>query len=94
MAPVFRKQHPYTSQASHSSSSESIQEKQIDDHDSMLEQPVLPWMKSESRNSMQSIDTTSLHMMKRLVPNDLQKKKRWSRHKWWLLFSNTMVNFL
>lgn len=94
------KKHPYTSQASHTSSSESIPQanhssssisRVEEDNDSLLQQPVLPWMKSESRNSMQSVDTTSLHVMKRLVPDDLNKKKRWSKHKWWLLLTNTIV---
>jgi hypothetical protein len=85
--PILAK-HPYTSQASHTSSSDSILQENAD---SLLEQPVLPWMKSESRNSMQS-STTSLHTMKRFVPNNLNKKKRWSKHKWWLLLANTMVH--
>lgn len=99
---LFGGNHPYTSQASHASSyasqashssNDSIQELPLNDidRDSLLEQPVLPWMKSESRNSIQSVDTNSLHVMKRLVPNNLNKKKRWSKHKWWLLLTNTMV---
>lgn len=60
-----------------------------------LPEPVLPWMKSESRQSLgsrNSVDTTSLHVVKRFAPDPaIKKKQRWTKHKWWLLLSNTLV---
>jgi hypothetical protein len=104
------KGHPYTSQTSQASSSVSLQDlrqhKQPQQYDSWesinhqqdhdLPEPVLPWMKSESRNSLgsrSSVDTTSLHIMKRQTPDttNTKKKQRWTKHKWWLLLSNTLV---
>ncbi|KAI8977878.1 tetraspanin Tsp2 [Pilobolus umbonatus] len=63
--------------------------------DNVLPEPVLPWMKSESRNSLgsrSSIDGASLHVMKRYTPDpNLKKKQRWTKHKWWLLLSNSLL---
>ena len=101
--------NPYTSQTSQASSSVSLQDlnqritttppQHSDSWESLqnddLPEPVLPWMKSESRQSIgshTSVDTTSLHVMKRQMPDPaIKKKQRWSKHKWWLLFSNTVV---
>lgn len=70
---------------------ESIHHQQDDE----LPEPVLPWMKSESRQSIgsrNSVDTTSLHVVKRYAPDPaIKKKQRWTKHKWWLLVSNTLV---
>lgn len=98
------KEHPYVSQPSHPSSSVSLQdmrpypkpyESAVDNN---LQEPVLPWMKSESRQSLgsrSSIDATSLHIVKRQFPDpSVKKKQRWSKHKWWLLLSNTLVTIL
>lgn len=98
----------YISQTSQASSSVSLQDlnqriatppQHADSWESLqnddLPEPVLPWMKSESRQSLgsrSSVDTTSLHVMKRQMPDPaIKKKQRWSKHKWWLLFSNTVV---
>jgi len=100
--------NPYTAQTSQASSSVSLQDlnqrivtppQHADSWDSLhnedLPEPVLPWMKSESRQSLgsrTSVDTTSLHVMKRQMPDPaVKKKQRWSKHKWWLLVSNTIV---
>ncbi|EPB84402.1 hypothetical protein HMPREF1544_08839 [Mucor circinelloides 1006PhL] len=100
--------NPYTAQTSQASSSVSLQDlnqrivtppQHTDSWDSLhnedLPEPVLPWMKSESRQSLgsrTSVDTTSLHVMKRQMPDPaVKKKQRWSKHKWWLLFSNTIL---
>ncbi|KAI9012552.1 tetraspanin Tsp2 [Phycomyces nitens] len=62
-----------------------------------LPEPVLPWMKSESRQSLggasrNSVDTASLHVVKRYAPDpNIKRKQRWTPHKWWLLFSNTAL---
>ena len=54
-------------------------------------------MKSESRQSFgsssrNSVDTASLHVVKRYAPDPaIKKKQRWTRHKWWLLLSNTLL---
>lgn len=67
----------------------------IHHQDDELPEPVLPWMKSESRQSIgsrNSVDTTSLHVVKRYAPDPaIKKKQRWTKHKWWLLLSNTLV---
>lgn len=67
----------------------------INHQDDELPEPVLPWMKSESRQSIgsrNSVDTTSLHVVKRYAPDPaIKKKQRWTKHKWWLLLSNTLV---
>lgn len=62
-----------------------------------LERPVLPWLR-ESRPSVvssktcSSVDASSLHFVKRNQPDpNIKRKQRWTKHKWWLLFSNTMV---
>lgn len=63
-----------------------------------LPEPVLPWMRSESRHSFgassrSSVESNSLHVMKRYVPDPDQKKRQiWTKRKWWILFSNTLVN--
>lgn len=86
-------QHPNNKRPQQYDSWESINHQQ--DHD--LPEPVLPWMKSESRNSLgssrSSVDATSLHIMKRQTPDNpnTKKKQRWTKHKWWLLLSNTVV---
>ncbi|KAI9263700.1 hypothetical protein BY458DRAFT_438650 [Sporodiniella umbellata] len=55
-----------------------------------LQRPVLPWMRTESFMSNNSME--SLHTMKRQwIDPTLKKKQRWSKHKWWLLFSNTLL---
>ncbi|KAI8334741.1 tetraspanin Tsp2 [Chlamydoabsidia padenii] len=61
-----------------------------------LPEPVLPWMRSESRQSLggisqTSVDTASLHVVKRHVPETIKKKQRWTLHKWWLLLSNSVL---
>ncbi|KAI8355146.1 hypothetical protein BD560DRAFT_407306 [Blakeslea trispora] len=106
--PAKRGGHPYAPQSSESSSYVSLQNlnshpnrPSILLHDSSDEQtdlrePVLPWMKSESRQSIgsqrSSVDASSLHIMKRQIPDTTTKKKqRWTKHKWWLLLSNTLV---
>ncbi|KAG1115641.1 hypothetical protein G6F42_013888 [Rhizopus arrhizus] len=77
--------NPYTAQTSQASSSVSLQDlnqrivtppQHTDSWDSLhnedLPEPVLPWMKSESRQSLgsrTSVDTTSLHVMKRQMPD-------------------------
>lgn len=83
----------YTTTSTTSNSIESVQypvlqSQQYNDGDSLLEQPTLPWMKSENNTS-----NTSLHTMKRTTDDDEGKKKRrrWSKHKWWLFLSNTLV---
>jgi hypothetical protein len=104
--------HPYTSQNSQASSSVSLQDlrsstsrqyeenssREEEEYDEDLPEPVLPWMKSESRQSIggsssrSSVDTTSLHVVKRYAPDPaIKKKQRWTRHKWWLLLSNSLV---
>jgi hypothetical protein len=93
--------HPYVSQASSSASLQDTRPnpRPYDSYESFpingLQEPVLPWMKSESRQSLgsrSSLDTTSLHIMKGQFPDPSAKKKqRWSKHKWWLLLSNTLV---
>ncbi|RCI03704.1 hypothetical protein CU098_010512 [Rhizopus stolonifer] len=92
---MLSKGHPYAPQVSCPSSSASLQDirphpRAMDSFDSRdLQEPVLPWMKTESR---QSLDTTSLHIMKRQLDDpSVKKKQRWSKHKWWLLLSNTML---
>lgn len=63
-----------------------------------LPEPVLPWMRSESRNSFgnmsrSSVESGSLHVVKRFVPDaSMKKKQRWTFHKWWLLLANTLVS--
>lgn len=102
--------HPYASQNSQASSSVSLQDMRhtsrpsttpVESWDSTqddLPEPVLPWMKSESRQSLgsrSSVDTTSLHVVKRYTPDPaIKKKQRWTKHKWWLLLSNTLVKNL
>ncbi|KAI7884791.1 tetraspanin Tsp2 [Lichtheimia hyalospora FSU 10163] len=62
-----------------------------------LPEPVLPWMRSESRHSFgassrSSVESNSLHVMKRYVPDPDQKKRQiWTKRKWWILFSNTLL---
>ena len=62
-----------------------------------LPEPVLPWMKSESRQSFgassrSSVESGSLHVVKRYQPDPDQKKRQiWTARKWWILFSNTLV---
>ncbi|KAI7871529.1 tetraspanin Tsp2 [Spinellus fusiger] len=56
----------------------------------------MPWMKSESNTSLggarQSVDTASLHVVKRFAPDpNIKKKQRWTPHKWWLLIANTVL---
>lgn len=103
--------NPYA-QESQSSSSVSLQEirqsrpnssPQYDSWESsnnqsdQLPEPVLPWMKSESRQSFgsssrTSLDTASLHVVKRYAPDPaIKKKQRWTKHKWWLLLANSLV---
>ncbi|CAO3679013.1 unnamed protein product [Rhizopus stolonifer] len=70
----------------HTSSSTSHQSRLDND----LQRPVLPWMHTESLASHNSLE--SLHTMKRQwVDPSLKKKQRWSKHKWLLLFSNTLL---
>lgn len=109
-----RGSHPYQSQNSQASSSVSLQDLRYSsnthsssgEQDEELPEPVLPWMKSESRQSLggnngsvvsssrNSVDTTSLHIVKRYAPDPaIKKKQRWTSHKWWLLLSNTLVSF-
>lgn len=58
--------------------------------------PVLPWVpNSDSSSIRNSVDASSLHVMKRFQANtdDQSKKKgRWTVHKWWMLVSNTIVS--
>ncbi|KAI8885158.1 hypothetical protein K501DRAFT_246548 [Backusella circina FSU 941] len=84
--------HPYAPQTSQSSS--------LRDNNSAgdLPEPVLPWLKSESRQSLRSqsssVDTSGLHTVKRNAITSAQqgtKKKRWTKHKWWMLLSNTLL---
>lgn len=104
MNPTFLSNKGYIHQTSHASSSVSLHDirpnpRQYDSYESVvnndLPEPILPWMKSESRQSLgsrTSVDTASLHVVKRQFPNpSVKKKQRWSKHKWWLLFSNTLV---
>ncbi|RCH98811.1 hypothetical protein CU097_012488 [Rhizopus azygosporus] len=104
MNPTFLSNKGYIHQTSHASSSVSLHDirpnpRQYDSYESVvnndLPEPILPWMKSESRQSLgsrTSVDTASLHVVKRQFPNpSVKKKQRWSKHKWWLLFSNTLL---
>ncbi|KAI9322406.1 hypothetical protein BX666DRAFT_1894552 [Dichotomocladium elegans] len=60
-----------------------------------LPEPVLPWMKprslGESRRT--SMDSSSLHIVKRYAPEQTTAKKRqkWTARKWWILFSNSLL---
>ncbi|CAO3643481.1 unnamed protein product [Mucor hiemalis] len=101
--------YPYSTQKSQASSSVSLQDlrpnraqnydswESIQQDGGQLPEPVLPWMKSESRQSFgsssrNSVDTASLHMVKRYAPDPaIKKKQRWTKHKWWLLLSNTLL---
>ncbi|KAI9258100.1 Tetraspanin family-domain-containing protein [Phascolomyces articulosus] len=62
-----------------------------------LPEPVLPWMKSESRQSFgassrSSVESGSLHVVKRYQPDPDQKKRQiWTARKWWILFSNAIL---
>ncbi|KAI8074780.1 hypothetical protein BC940DRAFT_289077 [Gongronella butleri] len=81
----------------------SLQQQQLQDQlwDSSddLPEPVLPWMRSESRNSLGnssqlsqlSVDANGLHAVKRFTPDRENKRQRWTMHKWWLLGSNTIL---
>ncbi|KAJ2955424.1 hypothetical protein NQZ79_g8574 [Umbelopsis isabellina] len=57
------------------------------------EPPVLPWVRNSESRQSQSLDASSLHVMKRYNPSDEQvkKKARWTVHKWWMLVSNTLL---
>lgn len=90
----------HTSYHHNASSSSRVQrDEQLWDSSDDLPEPVLPWMRSDSRQSLggttqSSVDATSLHIVKRHVPETLNKKKqRWTLHKWWLLFSNSVVKW-
>lgn len=89
----------YHHNASSSSSSRVQRDEQLWDSSDDLPEPVLPWMRSDSRQSLggttqSSVDAASLHIVKRHVPETLNKKKqRWTLHKWWLLFSNSVVKW-
>lgn len=87
MGKTLNTNHPYAPQTSQNSSL----------RDGDLPEPVLPWLKSESRQSLgsqSSVDTSGLHTVKRNAITSAQqgtKKKRWTKHKWWMLLSNTVV---
>jgi hypothetical protein len=56
-----------------------------------LERPVLPWLKSTT-DRVPSLDTSDLHLVKRNPPDpNIKRKQRWTKHKVWLLLSNTVV---
>lgn len=64
-----------------------------------LPEPVLPWMRSESRQSFggmsgrSSVESGSIHVVKRYQPDpSMKKKQRWTVHKWWLFLTNTLVS--
>lgn len=65
-----------------------------------LPEPVLPWMKTESRQSFggssrNSVDSNSLHVIKRYAPDPTAKKRQlWTARKWWILLANTLVSKL
>ncbi|KAI7852990.1 hypothetical protein BDC45DRAFT_512014 [Circinella umbellata] len=81
-----------TSQTRHSSEPNSPWDSVED-----LPEPVLPWMKSESRQSFgassrSSVESGSLHVVKRYQPNTDQKKRQiWTARKWWILFANAIL---
>ncbi|CDH51974.1 tetraspanin tsp2 [Lichtheimia corymbifera JMRC:FSU:9682] len=62
-----------------------------------LPEPVLPWMKTESRQSFggssrNSVDSNSLHVIKRYAPDPTAKKRQlWTARKWWILLANTLL---
>lgn len=62
-----------------------------------LPEPVLPWMKTESRQSFgessrNSVESNSLHVIKRYAPDPTAKKRQlWTARKWWILLANTLV---
>ncbi|ORX62997.1 hypothetical protein DM01DRAFT_1331094 [Hesseltinella vesiculosa] len=76
---------------------QQLRDDQLWDSTDDLPEPVLPWMRSESRNSLGgtsqlSVDAASLHAVKRYIPEQINtKRQRWTLHKWWLLFSNTLL---
>ncbi|CAO3598982.1 unnamed protein product [Absidia cylindrospora] len=75
---------------------QQLRDEQLWDSGDDLPEPVLPWMRSESRQSLggvsqSSVDATGLHVMKHHVPDTMKKKQRWTLHKWWLLFSNSVL---
>ncbi|KAI8098824.1 tetraspanin Tsp2 [Halteromyces radiatus] len=75
---------------------QQLRDDQLWDSSDDLPEPVLPWMRSESRQSLggvsqSSVDAASLHVVKRFVPDTIKKKQRWTLHKWWLLLSNTVL---
>ncbi|GAB5590825.1 hypothetical protein Unana1_05725 [Umbelopsis nana] len=61
--------------------------------------PVLPWVSSAepaTASMRNSVDTSSLHVVKRYnaTTDDqtkVKKKARWTVHKWWMLVSNTFL---
>lgn len=76
--------------------SQNIRDSHLWDSGDELPEPVLPWMRSESRQSLggmsqSSVDAASLHVVKRYNDDTPKKKQRWTLHKWWLLLSNSVL---
>ena len=69
-----------------------------------LPRPILPWLPSTdnvnrrpaastlSHNSLGSTATGSVHLIKRYVPDNPERKMLWSTFKWWIILSNTLVS--